>query len=89
MGVDVGLENVHKNSLYNCANNLRNIQSQLNTYKSSISQNWNGDEVQYIITAIEQAISKSEYIANKIEALGSDMVNTAYIIKEEENSGIL
>ena len=86
MAINVSVANTQAGQLSGYANDLRSAKSQLNSYKTSVSTNWQGKEVPYILTGIDQAIAQIDSAIKQLESLSTDIKNTASTIKQEDDA---
>lgn len=86
MAIDVNAANWQANQLASYATRLQSAKNQLTQYKCSISSEWQGQEVKYILQGIEKAIAEINSIVRELNTLSSDVKNTANTIRKEEEA---
>lgn len=86
MAIDVNAANQQALQLASCADELRQAKNQLQSYRSSLSSNWQGEEVKYILQAIDQNIAKINKLIAELEDLSGDVKSAAAAIKREEDA---
>ena len=86
MAINVNAANNQAAQLYNNISQLRDAKRQMLAYRSSVSNNWQGKEVSYILTAIDQVIRDIDAASGSIESLSSDIKTVAAQIKREEEA---
>lgn len=88
MGIDLWSAGARANELYGYAGQLQLAKNQLNQYKSVLSTWWQGEEESYYIIAIDQLLTSIDATAGELNGLGTDIVNTANQIHEEEMAAL-
>ncbi len=86
MAINVNVANKQAGQLNNNIFQLCDAKKQLLAYKSSVSNNWQGREVTYILTAIDQVIGDIDSAIRNLDSLSTDIKNTAAQIKREEDA---
>lgn len=86
MAINVNTANNQAGQLNNNISQLRNAKKQMLAYKSSVSNNWQGKEVGYILTAIDQVVGDIDGAIRNIDSLSGDIKNVAAQIKREEDA---
>ncbi len=86
MSINVTAANSQAAQLSSYANQLRQAKTQLSSYKSSVNQNWQAEEVTYIGKGIDKAISDIDAIIKELESIGTDIKNAAAAIRREEEA---
>ena len=81
MGINVNTANNQVGQLNNNIFQLHSAKKQLLAYKLSASNNWQGKEVAYILTAINQAVRDIDSAIKTLDSLNGDIKNTAAQIK--------
>ncbi len=86
MAINVNAANNQASQLSNNVAKLRDAKKQMQAYKSSVSNNWQGKEVTYILTAIDRVIADIDRVIGNTNSLSSDIRSTAAQIKREEDA---
>lgn len=86
MAMDVTAANQQALQLASCADELRQAKNQLLSYNSSLGANWQGEEVKYILQAIDQNVAKINKLIAELEDLSGDVKSAAAAIKREEDA---
>lgn len=86
MAINVNNANNQATQLSGNISQLNNAKRQMLVYKSSVSSSWQGKEVGYITTAIDQVIGEIDSAIRNLDALSTDIKNTAMQIKSEEEA---
>lgn len=86
VAINVNAANNQAGQLNNNISQLRNAKKQMLAYKSSVSNNWQGKEVGYILTAIDQVVGDIDSAIRNLDSLSNDIKNTAAQIKREEDA---
>lgn len=86
MAINVNTANNQAGQLNNNISQLRNAKKQMLAYKSSVSNNWQGKEVGYILTAIDQVVGDIDSAIRNLDSLSSDIKTVASQIKREEDA---
>lgn len=63
---------------------LEHAKKKMKEYRSQINANWSGEEVTHINSAIDQVIVSLEQMIQELDAIGSDVVRVANVIRTEE-----
>ncbi len=86
MAIDVNLANSQANQLRAYSNRLAGTKTQLVSYRNSVSAGWQGQEVNYIASAIDQIIKEIDSTISTLNALGNEVSSTANTIRQEEEA---
>ncbi len=86
MAINVGAANSQASQLSSNVSQLRNAKNQLVTYRSTITSNWQGAEVGYIVSAINQLIDEIDGAIRNLDSIGGDIRQTAEQIRREEEA---
>lgn len=86
MAINVNTANNQAGQLNNNISQLRNAKKQMLAYKSSVSNNWQGKEVGYILTAIDQVVGDIDSAIRNLDSLSGDIKSVATQIKREEDA---
>lgn len=86
MAINVNAANNQAAQLSNDISKLRSARKQMQSYKSSVSNNWQGKEVTYILTAIDQVIGEIDSAIRNMDSLSADIKSVAAQIKREEDA---
>ncbi len=86
MAINVSVANNQAAQLNDNISKLRDAKKQMQAYRSSVSNNWQGKEVTYILTAIDRVIGDIDSTIRNLESLSSDIKSTAAQIKREEDA---
>lgn len=84
MSINVNTANNQAEQLNNNISQLKAARKQILAYKTSVSNNWQGKEVGYILTAIDQVIGDIDSAIRNIDSLSDDMKRAAVQIQREE-----
>lgn len=84
MGIDVARAYGHAALIDENAEKLDSARSLLVDYMQQLSDNWVGQETQYMIRAINQQIAKIDQVKQEIYSIGRDIRYTATEIRNEE-----
>ncbi len=88
MAINVNAANNQAAQLNDNISKLRDAKKQMQAYRSSVSNNWQGKEVTYILTAIDRVIGDIDSTIRNLESLSSDIKSTAAQIKREEDAAV-
>lgn len=86
MAINVNAANNQALQLNNNISQLRSAKKQMLAYKSSVSNNWQGKEVSYFLTAIDQVVGDIDSAIRNLDSLGGDIKSVAAQIKREEDA---
>lgn len=86
MAINVNAANNQAAQLNDNISKLRDAKRQLQLYKTSVSNNWQGKEVSYILTAIDKVIGDIDGAISNLDSLSTDIKNVAAQIKREEDA---
>ncbi len=86
MAININVANNQANQLEGSISDLRTARNKLITYRTSISNNWQGKEVGYILTAIDNLVREIDSAMNNLDSLSRDIKATASQIKKEEDA---
>ena len=86
MAINVSAANTQAAQLNDNIAKLRDAKRQMQAYRSSISNNWQGKEVTYILTAIDRVIGDIDSAIRNLDSLSDDIKSTATQIKREEDA---
>ncbi len=86
MAINVSAANNQAARLNDNISKLRDAKRQMQAYRSSVSNNWQGKEVTYILTAIDQVIGNIDGAIRNLDSLSGDIKNVAAQIKREEDA---
>ena len=86
MAINVNTANDQAGQLNNNISQLRNAKRQMQAYRSSVSNNWQGKEVTYILTAIDQVVGDIDSAIRNLDSLSNDIKTVASQIKREEDA---
>ena len=86
MAINVNTANNQAAQLNSDITKLRDAKRQMQTYRATISNNWQSKEVTYILTAIDNVIRDIDSAINNLESLSGDIKNVAAQIKREEEA---
>lgn len=86
MAINVSAANNQAAQLNDDISKLRDAKRQMQAYRSSVSNNWQGKEVTYILTAIDRVIADIDRVIGNTNSLSSDIRSTAAQIKREEDA---
>lgn len=86
MAINVGVANNQAAQINDNISKLRDAKRQMLAYRSSVSNNWQGKEVTYILTAIDRVIGDIDSVTRNLDSLSGDIKNVAAQIKREEDA---
>lgn len=86
MAINVNAANTQAAQLNNNSAKLRDAKRQMQAYRSSVSNNWQGREVTYILTAIDRVIGDIDSAIRNLDSLSGDIKTVAAQIKREEDA---
>lgn len=86
MAINVSAANTQAAQLIDNISKLRDAKRQMQAYRSSISNNWQGKEVTYILTAIDRVIGDIDGAIRNLDSLSDDIKSVALQIKREEDA---
>lgn len=86
MAINVNAANNQAAQLNDNVSKLRDAKRQMQAYRSSVSNNWQGKEVTYILTAIDQVIGDIDSAIRNLDSLSGDIKSVAAQIKREEDA---
>lgn len=86
MAINVNTANNQAARLNDNISKLRDAKRQMQAYRSSVSNNWQGKEVTYILAAIDRVIGDIDSAIRNLDSLSSDIKSTAAQIKREEDA---
>lgn len=86
MAINIGAANRQASQLGSYARDLQTAVNNLNDYQNSLNNNWQGREMGEINAAIEKTKVRIKQVAAELDALSSDVINTANQIKREEDA---
>lgn len=86
MAINVTAANNQAAQLNNNISKLRDAKRQMQAYRSSVSNNWQGREVTYILTAIDRVIGEIDSAIRNLDSLSGDIKTVAAQIKREEDA---
>ena len=86
MAINVNAANNQAAQLQTNITKLRDAKKQMQAYRSSVSNNWQGREVTYILTAIDRVIGDIDSAIRNLDSLSTDVKNVAAQIKREEDA---
>lgn len=86
MAINVNAANYQAAQINDNISKLRDAKRRMQAYRSSISNNWQGKEVAYILTAIDRVIEDIDSTISNMGSLSTDIKNTAAQIKREEDA---
>lgn len=86
MAINVTAANQQANNLYGNIDQLRAARQNLAAYKEVLTANWQGEEVGYYVTAIDQVIGEINTAISNIESLTNDIKTVAAQIQKEEQA---
>ncbi len=86
MAINVNAANNQAAQLNNNIAKLRDAKRQMQAYRSSVSDNWQGKEVTYILTAIDRVIGEIDSAIRNLDSLSGDIKSVAAQIKREEDA---
>ena len=85
MAINVSVANNQANQLNDNVSKLYDAKKQMQGYRASVYNNWQGKEVTYILEAIDKVIGDIDSAIRNIESLSSDIKSVAAQIKREED----
>lgn len=86
MAINVSAANNQAAQLNDNISKLRDAKRQMQAYRSSVSNNWQGKEVTYILTAIDRVIGDIDSAIRNLDSLCGDIKSVAAQIKREEDA---
>ncbi len=86
MAINVTAAIQQANNLYGNIDKLRAARQNLVAYKEAITANWQGEEVGYYISAIDQVVGEINAAMGNIESLTNDIKTVAAQIQREEQA---
>lgn len=86
MAINVSAANTQAAQLNDNISKLRDAKRKMQAYRSSVSNNWKGKEVTYILTAIDRVMADIDSAIRNLDSLGTDIRNAAAQIKREEDA---
>lgn len=86
MAIDVNAANVQAYRLTEYANRLQDAKSRLANYKNTLTSEWEGPEVRYILQGVDKAISEINSIIRELNCISTDVRNVANTIRREEEA---
>lgn len=86
MAINVSAANSQAAQLNDNISKLRDAKRQMQAYRSSVSNNWQGKEVTYILTAIDRVIGDIDSAIRNLDTLSDDIKSVASQIKREEDA---
>lgn len=86
MAINVSAANTQAAQLNDNISKLRDAKRQMQAYRSSVSNNWQGKEVTYILTAIDRVIGDIDSAIRNLDSLSDDIKSVASQIKREEDA---
>lgn len=86
MAINVSTANNQAAQLNDNISKLRDAKRQMQAYRSSVSNNWQGREVTYILTAIDRVIGDIDSTIRNLDSLSDDIKSVASQIKREEDA---
>ena len=86
MAINVSAANTQAAQLIDNISKLRDAKRQMQAYRYSISNNWQGKEVTYILTAIDRVIGDIDGAIRNLDSLSDDIKSVALQIKREEDA---
>ena len=86
MSINVSAANNQAAQLNDNISKLRDAKRQMQAYRSSVSNNWQGKEVTYILTAIDRVIGDIDSAIRNLDSLSDDIKSVATQIKREEDA---
>ena len=88
MAINVSAANGQAAQLRGYADKLQQAKNQLINYKSSLTANWQGNEVGYMSRGIDKAVAQIDAAVRDIKAVANDVSNVAATIKREEDVAV-
>ncbi len=85
MAINVSAANNQANQLNDNVSKLFDAKKQMQVYRASLSANWQGKEVTYILDAIDKVIWDIDSAIRSLESLSNDIKSVAAQIKREED----
>lgn len=86
MAINVNAANNQAAQLTNNITKLHDAKKQMQQYRASVSNNWQGKEVSYILTAIDRVIGDIDSAIRNLDSLSGDIRTVAAKIKREEDA---
>ncbi len=86
MAINVNTANIQAAQLNNNISQLRVAKRHMLAYKASVSNSWQGKEVGYILTAIDQVVGEIDSAIRNLDSLSGDVRSVAAQIKREEDA---
>ena len=86
MAINISAATNQASQLWGYADRLQQAKNQLNSYKSSLSSNWQGNEVPHIMQGIDKAIMQIDAVMRDLRNIANDVNSTAATIKREEDA---
>jgi len=86
MAINVSAANSQAAQLNDNIAKLRDAKRQMQAYRSSVSNNWQGKEVTYILTAIDRVVGDIDSAIRNLDSLSDDIKSVASQIKREEDA---
>lgn len=86
MAINVSAANNQATQLIDNISKLRDAKKKMQAYRASVSNNWQGKEVTYILTAIDRVIEDINSAIRNLESLSTDIKSVASQIKREEDA---
>lgn len=86
MAINISTANNQAAQLRGYADRLQQAKNQLNSYKSSLSANWQGSEVPYILQGIDKAIVQIDAVMRDLRNVANDVSSVASAIKREDDA---
>lgn len=86
MAINVTAAIQQANNLYGNIDKLRAARQNLIAYKEAITANWQGEEVGYYVSAIDQVVGEINAAMGNIESLTNDIKTVAAQIQREEQA---
>lgn len=87
----VNIDNINKQAdeISSCVSMLQRARSEAREFDGSLSANWRGKEVLYILSAIEKVSVDIERVINSLDALSRELVPVAEAVNREEAAASL
>lgn len=86
MGIDLRSANSSAAELSGYAEKLRAVKNSISTYRSTLSSNWEGREVDYYINAVLSIERRLKNAADELDSIGKEVTSTADEIWREEEA---
>lgn len=86
MAINVSAANNQAAQLNDNISKLRDAKRQMQAYRASVSNNWQGKEVTYILIAIDRVIGDIDSAIRNLDSLSDDIKSVASQIKREEDA---